>query len=267
MAQSVDESVVFVTGTGTTVVTASFTPLDNCILVVCGFCNGEGAEVLAITDSVDGATGWTTRVIRNSTEAGQDNGVAVIATKEFTTGHAARTVTMTRSGGTGANHKGMKVYQITDYDTSDPVDVVGENDTTTNDLTTTVFTATKAGRAYAAYGDWNASGAPATSDETGEYTYHSAGNYSGMVHKKSAGHAAGAVSMNFNGGGTAGVAAVWVAIAIADAAAGGAVPIAAKSMYYHLAGGMRHHRETERRPSGLYVVKGGYDLRNLRRAA
>lgn len=197
---------------------ASFTPADNSLLVLCLNWDEGSTSSLVVWTISGGSLTWTTRVERNGDDAGASAGGAAIITAPVTTG-ASMTVTVTRNtgGGTQARQMSAKIYVVSGEHAS-PIGANGEGSSTTNNLSPTLFTATGSGRAFYCGTDWNQSGLPVSTDteDGGDY----AGSISCLSAYKASDHSSGAISGNLDAGGTSAADWNWVALEIlADAGA------------------------------------------------
>lgn len=167
---------------------ASFTPSDNSLLVLC-FCIDENPG--PANPSVSGGGTWTIQVARGNSDATE--GYAAIATCPITTGTSI-TVSVTRGGDAGLRRVSSKLYIVTGQHAS-PIGANAEADWD-EDPETLALTATGAGRLFGCGTDWNANGAPSSADT--EDAAHYAGAISVMSAYKSADHASGSQSIDFN---------------------------------------------------------------------
>ena len=216
MAISVDATVARWTGTptsGGTAVSASFTPANGSLLVVCINCD-ESPGPNTATPSGGGWT-YTSRVARGQSDATE--GLAEIWTAPVTTG-ASMTITVTRAGTDSSGRRvSAKVYIVTGQHAS-PIGNVNEADWTTNPQTLSI-TAAGAGRLFGCGTDWNQTGVPVSTDTEDGADY--AGAISVMSAFKAADHASGSQSIQFDPVGTP--TGNVVVLEILAAASGGAL--------------------------------------------
>lgn len=153
---------------GDTIVSASFTPPANSLLVCCVNYDGNTTNgTPTVTADTAGLT-WTQQVQRTWQE-GLDGGYSAIFTCPQTSS-ASRICTLTFSQG-GALQASAKLYVLTGVDLAGtPVDTVGasnEGDSTTDSMTTTSLTPGATGLLFAVSTDYNVQGVfDASSDLT-----------------------------------------------------------------------------------------------------
>lgn len=201
---------------------ASFTPPNNCLLVVAVGCDTAAGSSPTITYSGGGWT-WTERVYRGDAEG--TAGVVSLATAPVTTG-ASMTVTITVNN-MGVSHTSdisgsAKVWVVTGQNAS-PIGASAENSATTNNWTPAGPTTTAANSiVFGAGGDWNALGSPTSSDLTEDAFTNS--YYSGLHGYKTVA-SAGATTINYDAAGAS--AADWnmVALEIKEATAGETITV------------------------------------------
>lgn len=195
----------------TSTTSASFTAPSGALLVCCVAMDGDSGTSYSAVVSDSGGLTWTTRVARAPGESGLSGGGVLIATAT-TTSAASRTVTVTRSGVT--RQMSAVCYVVTGQNAS-PIGANGENNSTTNAITPSVLTSTGANSLlFVSAIDWNANGAPTSSDLTAN-----AANYSGLISVISGYKvlgAAGAQTANLDAAGTSAAAWTWVALEILD---------------------------------------------------
>jgi hypothetical protein len=188
-----------VTGTGASVTTASFTaPANSLLVALCAIGGGTGIHTVSNSGT---ALTWVTQVNHQLGEdSGAFSGTARVVTAIATTS-VARTVTLTPA--LSGVELALKLLVVTGADiTGTPVGAVGENHSTTANLTPTVYTSTvDNSRAVGIGVDASAGGSP-TSSDTG-FAWHLVGGVSGIAVYKAADTtpAATAVTLNFNGTG------------------------------------------------------------------
>jgi hypothetical protein len=198
VAISVDDSIARWTGTPNdtgTIVSSTFTPPDNSLLVVCANMD-ESPGPNALTASGGGWT-WTQRVVRGQADSAE--GYAAIYTAPVGTG-ASMAVTLSRgSTGDGAGRRASaKVYIVTGQHAS-PIGNNNEADWTTNPQSLSL-TAAGAGRLFGCGTDWSQTGVPVSTDVEDGADY--SGAISVVSAYKSADHTSGSQSIQFDPGGT-----------------------------------------------------------------
>jgi hypothetical protein len=126
-------------GTGSAVATtAAFDPPAG-VLVAC--CSGDGdAQSFTMTNNGSALT-WVEIGLRNSADPGGLSSAAQAFYAVLSAGRTGTTVTATY---TQANDTSFKVYVVTGADAADPLGGVAEGSTTTQNFTTTAFTAESA---------------------------------------------------------------------------------------------------------------------------
>lgn len=143
MAIAVDaSSPARVTAAAVSAVTASFTPANNSLIVVCVSATGgsQANPTIAITNSGTALT-WVTinRATRTTTGGTTSNDGCAYAAYAVCTSHAAMTVTATQT--TGSTPTSIKAYVLTGVDLVNPMgaaSIIGIS--TANTLTTTAIT-------------------------------------------------------------------------------------------------------------------------------
>lgn len=226
MAVALDASTpARVGGTTSAVATAPFTaPVDAFLVAVVAFDGNNTDITAAVTDSVDGATGWSQRVTRQITET-TSGAYSSIWTKRITSA-VSRTVSSTWSaGGAGPGlQQFLKVYVWTGVDVDGtPFDTVGANNeggSTSNAFDTTSLTPGATGVLVAVSSEWNALGAFQASSNLTQDT-DTAANLSYCSGYRTCSNGVG-VSANFNAAGTSAAQHKWTQIIIREA--GGAPP-------------------------------------------
>lgn len=205
MATSVDDTTVArvtmskisgdsnpITGT-----TASFTAPANSLLVVCSGSDTTAADTNSVvTVSNNGAAlTWTKPVERNGADG--SGGHACIARALVASERTGLTVTVSVSShgiAADGDRGSFKVYIVTGHNTTAPDGNVAENSSTTNNISGSV-TVAGAGRLFGCATDWNALGAPTSTDVEDAFTMTA---LSGLSAYKSADHASGSQSINFD---------------------------------------------------------------------
>lgn len=104
---------------GTTLVSASFTPTNNALLVAIAFWSDARTSGRNIPTASGGGLTWTQRTGGIASADGEIGGA--IWTAQVTTG-ASMTVTLTTTASWYTNGGSMAVYQVTDHNTSNPID-------------------------------------------------------------------------------------------------------------------------------------------------
>lgn len=201
------------------ITSASFTPPDGSLLVVCVNADDPN-DAFNFTITVSGGSlTWTERVVREASEASTGGGYAGIFTAPVVTG-ASMTISVNHGAdGGGANRYSAKAYIVTGQHAS-PIGASNEGSSGTNSITGSI-TATGDGRVFGVGVEWNALGAPTSTDT--EDAAHYAGAISVMSAYKAADHAAGSGSqgINFDASGAGGADWGWCVLEILAAAAGG----------------------------------------------
>lgn len=203
MTISVDTSVARFSGLGgghgAGPISASFTPANGSLLVVCVNADefdGTSNKAVTVTTASGTAITFTERVRRGATESGA--GIASI----WTGAGAGNAVTIqadyTASGAEGSGRVSAKIYIVTGQHAS-PIGNTNSADFTT-DPQNLSLTAAGAGRLFGCGTDWNANGSP-TSTDTADAA-HYASQISVMSAFKSADHVSGSQQINFNPAGT-----------------------------------------------------------------
>lgn len=208
--------------TNVDITSASFTPPNNSILVVCVSADtqGTGALVFSVRDSIDTTTGWTSRVHQNP--SGSIGGACAIWTKAITTGQAMTVSVRRTSGSGGTNRLSMKVYVVTGGDTSSPAGNTGQGTSTTINITPNAYTSSvNNSRGFGCATDWSPEQAPTSTDEEDAAFY--SGHIGAISLYKAADTASSGstVTVNFNAGTGATPQWTWVALEIKPAASSG----------------------------------------------
>jgi hypothetical protein len=180
------------------VTTASFTaPADSLLVALCAFGGGSGTNT--VSNSAAALT-WTTRV---NHQVGEDSGAYAATVTIFTAvapTAVARTVTATAAA--GGSQVSMKLLVVTGTDTTSPVGAVGENHSTTANLTASVYTSTVANSRAVGIATDDLAGPTPTSSDVGFGI--APDEYSGIAVYKAADTAlvGSVVTLNFNGSGS-----------------------------------------------------------------
>lgn len=206
-------------GNGTDITSASFTPANNSLLVVCISADSSSSSAAQTIAVSGGSLTWTARVERNAGESGANGGYAGIFTAPVSTG-ASMTVSVRRSAGTGgSNRLSAKVYVVTGQNAS-PIGTNGEGSSGTNNLSAAAYTSTvNNSRAFGAATDWNALGAGST-NPTSTDSGSPGATYSGQIDALSVYKAADtatsgtAVTLNFDAAGASAPLWNWCALEI-----------------------------------------------------
>lgn len=215
---------------GGTITSGSFTPPDGSFLVVeINFDQNTAFEGAVSFSVAGGSLTWNSRA-----DSGQQNGRAVIFTAPVVTG-ASMTCGVTVTGQGGSRRTSAKLYIVTGQAAS-PIGASVASGSATNNISPAV-TATVAGSGGRMFGvatDWNALGAPTSSDIEDAVDY--AGAISVLSAYKAADHAAnsGSQSINFDAAGAS--AADWryaLLEILAAAGGGGGTTILRQMMNYH----------------------------------
>ncbi|OGJ56683.1 hypothetical protein A3D88_02805 [Candidatus Peribacteria bacterium RIFCSPHIGHO2_02_FULL_52_16] len=214
-------------------VSASFTPPNSSLLLV--MVSADNSQGSNITISVSDSTGltWTNIVERDKGDAGAEDGHAS-AWYALQPTSQSMTVSVTRTAGLGGTERiSFKVYVITGHDTSDPIGASGENSSTTNNITPTIYTSTvNNSRGFGCATDWNALGLPSSTDT--EDAEHDALQISLLsAHKAADTSPSGtAVTMNFDGFGTSAAAWNWVGVEVNPAAGAASPPVKRRRHFF-----------------------------------
>lgn len=202
MATSVDVTLARFSGsitTGNSITSGSFTPPNNSIIVLC--IDADWSTAASGTDRAFSVAGggltWNSRA-----DSGQNNGGAAIWTAPVTSG-ASMTIQVTMTGQATNYTTTAKAYQVTGQHAS-PIGNSTSGGSTTNSISPSI-TAAGAGRLFGAGTEWNALGAPTSTDT--EDAAHFAGLISVMSAFKAADHVSGSQSINFDASGAG--AADW----------------------------------------------------------
>lgn len=216
---------------GTDIVTsASFTPPTGAFLVACVNCNDNGSTgAIPVMTSSPSLT-WTTQGLRNKQDTGGLGGTAAIFTA--VAGSGAMTASADNNRPTPDWQVSCKLYVVTGQDATTPMDVTPtEGSSTTNNLSASALTtATDGAWVFGAATDWAANGVPTSTDVADGWDV--GGIVSGCsVRKSAATSPAGAVTLNFDAGGTGAATWNWVAIAVRPAAAAATTSAPIRSPY------------------------------------
>jgi hypothetical protein len=165
---------------------ASFTPPDDCVLVV-GFTSDQqdgDTAASTITDNTGGALTWTEHANRRENNpAGADEGKVALWTAPITTSPGAMTVTCDdASAGNVPKMLIVRVYLAADVDIADPIGglVQGPFAASSTTIQASVTPETTGGGLRMLYLDWNATGIPTAflpdnTDTALVDAYHNAG--------------------------------------------------------------------------------------------
>jgi hypothetical protein len=142
------------------VTTATFDPPAG-VLVFCA--SGDDiTRTWTVTNNGTALT-WTTIANRNSGDSGGVNGNVQASYAVLPSARTGMTVTGTYSV---VNDSSVKVYVVTGADTASPIGAGAEGSNSATPITTTAYTSQAAGLSFVAYNDYNATGAPTSSDTT-----------------------------------------------------------------------------------------------------
>lgn len=202
MAVTVDNTIARVTASsgGLTATSGSFDVAAGDGIIIAGCCDQDSdatVDSMAISDNQTPDLGWTLGPSRGTAEG--TSGLA-----RFWYYHSAGAITgltVTLTTASQNNTPSIKPYKVTGHDSADMLGPVSEGGLTTDPLTTTAITSETAGAFYAAWVDWNQTGAPTSSDLTIS-TINVAGRYSGASGYKTPIAAASSITGNINSGGT-----------------------------------------------------------------
>lgn len=206
------------------ITSASFTPPSGSLCLVCVDANSNSSQavVVSVSDSLGGT--WNEEVRRNLTEGGFEGHVSIWKRVTALSG-SAMTVSVRRTNDAGGadpefDRVRAKAYVITGQHAT-PIPTIGEGSSTTNNLTASIFTSAHANSwALVCAEDWNALGAPTSSDlTTGADAWNQSGVLSGFNGLKSLG-AAGAKTANLNAAGSGAASWNWVAVEIREDVSG-----------------------------------------------
>lgn len=166
MAVAIDaSSPIRATANATTVTTASFNP-PACVLVAALSGDASASQVGSWTMSNNGtALTWTQLALRNFADASANNGTAGLYYAVLSAGRTGMTVTGTYALN---NDQSLKLYVVTGADMVTTGGGSSEGSaSSTASVTTTSFSATGASSmGFVACNDWQAQGAPTSSDTT-----------------------------------------------------------------------------------------------------
>lgn len=204
----------------TTRTTTAINPGANVLHVACVWRDDgvDGSPTAPAVTNSDAALTWTQAVVRTPTESG--GGAAWIAAywAYDSTDRASITFTWAYSN---TAHGAIHVTTFTGTDSAS-MGTTGEGNSTTNNITPTIYTSTvDNSRGYGCADDWNALGTPVSTDD--EVAGHTAGIDSYLSARKSTNTtpSSTAVTMNFDAAGTGAADWAWVALEIRPAAGGG----------------------------------------------
>jgi hypothetical protein len=206
---------------------ATFTPPGNSELVVCMSGDTSGGTSDVTWSISGGGLTWTLQAERSKKSDGlaaARDGAAVVWTAPVTSG-SSMSISVSRGSQShgGTNRISCKCYIVTNHDTTTPVGSVGENTSTTNNLTASLFTAQTLGVAFVAATEWQELGLPTSSDLTKD-----AADYPGQISVlsgyKAIASTGAATTANLDAAGTAAADWNWVAVEIRAAGAAAAAP-------------------------------------------
>lgn len=198
---TLDLNPAWTSNTGTSAVTsAAFSPAAASLIVVDAIADSAATGIGAsITDST-GALTWTAI---GTVQSGGSGGSVMSWWAYDSAGHAGMTVTTTWSGTGITQTKAVKPTTYTSTVTSSSVLSKAQASSATNNLTVNVTTTNDLCRIAGAAIDWNALGAPTSTDTA--TAFHSGGAISGAAVVKAADStpAGGTVGLNFDAFGAA----------------------------------------------------------------
>ena len=209
---------------------ASFTPPNDSLLVVCIACDTAGGTTPTTTVSGGGWT-YTSRGLRGDAEG--TGGYVEIYTAPVTTG-ASMTITATvnNMGLSGTSQqRGRAICYVVTGQGASPIGAAAENSASNTNWTPAGPTTTAANSmVFAAAEDWNASGSPTSSDLTETaFSFNVSGGTTSPVLSGLFGYktvaSAGATTLNFDAAGTGDWNMVALEIKEAGGGGGGAVPM------------------------------------------
>jgi hypothetical protein len=220
MAITVQTAAARVQGTGSPTVTTttdSFTPAagELMVAVVVSDTSGAASANTSTCSDTQGET-WALR-----TDSWGGTGGLVQIWTVTATAATARTVTVVGDiNGANVVLQSLQVYLVAGQHAS-PIGQVNEGTSSANAITPTLWTSTVANAfAFVAAVDWNALGAPSSSDLTA-VAFHAAGNISGLHGYKDCG-STGSETANIDGSGTSAADWHWCSLEILPAGAAAA---------------------------------------------
>jgi hypothetical protein len=214
--------------TNVDITSASFTPPNNSVLVVCISADTQSATnplTFSVSDSIGGTTGWSSKIHQVGTTG--IGGNSAIWTKSIASG-ASMTVSVRRTGGFGgSNQLSVKCYVVTGADTTTPTGATGSGTSTTINITPNAYTSTvNNSRGFGCATDWSPENTPISTDE--EDAVEHVGNIGAISLYKAADTASSGstVTVNFNADTGATPQWTWVALEILPAAGASATSLA-----------------------------------------
>lgn len=209
--------------TGTSNVTsAAFASAAGSLITVDAIADSNPSGIGAsITDNTGGALTWTAI---GTVQNGASGGAAMAWWAYDTAGRASMTVTTTWTGTGTTQTKAVKPTTYTGTATTSAVVSQAQSSSATNNLTATVTTTNAGCRIAGCAIDWNALGAPTSTDTI--TAFHSAGAISGAAARKAAdsGSSGSSVGLNFDAFGAGAPAWGYKVYEIVPAAGGAAAP-------------------------------------------
>lgn len=187
MPITIETSPALVTGTGTTVTTASFTPPSSSLLVATVVAASGDDPVVS-----GGSLTWTRRV-RNAV-GGCDLWTAPVVTGASMTVSVA--ITDTGLGQAGA----LKVDVVTGHNTANPIGNTGTGNEAVNNATVTGYTSSGESRGFCAAQDSGAGGTPSSTDVASAFHVTSGPfiTLDGMAVRKAADTSSAGLAVTFN---------------------------------------------------------------------
>lgn len=207
------------------ITSASFTPPAGSVLVVCVSADTNG-NTDNITISVSGSSlTWTNRVERDPGDSSLASHASIWTAVQPSS--VSMTVSVRRTAGNGSTGRiSVKVYVVTGADTTTPNGAVGENNSTTNNITPNAYTSTvNNSRGFGCATDWNQLGTPTSTDTEDGADYSGAISVISLFKAADTATSGTTVTMNFDAGGTGTAEWNWVALEILPGAGGAAQDI------------------------------------------
>jgi len=203
------------TGDSTTVITATFSPPADSLLVACVFAIDGDSATIGVSNSGTAQT-WTQRARRDEADSGSRIGLAAIYTAPNATAQTNITVTATTNNNGGI---GLKVYVVTGVSLTTPVGATGEGSSTTNNVTVAAYTSTGAGsRGIAVAHDASQTGTPtSTDDESAVLDFDTGLTGMGIVKASNTATPGTSVMFNLDASGTDPAEWNWAAVELLNA--------------------------------------------------
>lgn len=216
------------TDSATAITTAGFTSAANQLLLACVGCNNSTTSsnaALTLTMSNSGsALSWTVSIVKDCSSVAFDTGGVAIAWAIVPDIRVGMTITATVSGVTYSGVS-MKPYTFLDgdYNAASPIGQVGSGSHTTNTATLAAYTSgTDGSRGVGVWLDWADPGGAPTSADT-EDAYDTVSTNGMSMFKAANTSPTGAVTFDVDGPGAGALQAIWAAVEVKPAAAGGSV--------------------------------------------